>query len=99
MSIFVRMPLSAVPLEWRAALAECNENFKIRWNELLSDRAQATVLGDTNKVERIDFELSRMMAATARVPSEWRARWAQGVYDACGVAATKAAGREESFRS
>jgi hypothetical protein len=61
---FVKMPLSAVPVEWQTALAECEANFKVRWDGLISERTEAAALGDRKRIERIDFEISQMMAAS-----------------------------------
>ena len=61
MNCWVKMPLSAVPPEWLAVLAEHNANFKAAWEGLIAARAQAITLRDQKKVEQIDFEISQMM--------------------------------------
>jgi hypothetical protein len=61
MNNWVKLPLSAVPTEWRAVLEECSANFKAQWDGLIAARERATTLGDWKKVEQIDSEISQMM--------------------------------------
>ena len=62
MNNWVRMPLNAVPPEWRGVLEEYNLNFTARWNGLISDRQDAVVSRDQSRIEEIDSEICQMMA-------------------------------------
>src|SRR5882762_9150736 len=58
---FVRLPLSGVPTEVRAALTECNANFKIQWDHLISARQDAMAIRNWSRIEGIDSEITQMM--------------------------------------
>jgi hypothetical protein len=55
---FVVQPLGAVPTEVRTVLAECNANFKMRWDRLISARQEAMGIRNWRRVERIDSEIA-----------------------------------------
>ncbi len=58
---FVILPPGAVPSEVRATLAECNANFKMRWDRLISARQEAMAIRNWTSVEGIDSEIAQMM--------------------------------------
>jgi len=60
---FVRLPLGALPTEVRAALAECNANFTMRWDSLVSALQKAMAIRNWRMVERIDSKIAQMMVA------------------------------------
>jgi len=58
---FVMLQLDSVPIGVRAALEECNANFKMQWDGLLLARQEAMAIRNWRRVEEIDSEISQIM--------------------------------------